>query len=78
MVRPSVFDVLVYEVEVPALGRHGTFYIEDGYPHRIVRWDLEPDVRGELTVSKRLAYWKLNREGDEKILKELGLTAAVK
>ncbi|MGD8413736.1 MAG: hypothetical protein PVF33_05865 [Candidatus Latescibacterota bacterium] len=70
------FDTIVYDVA--AAGRKGVFHVEKQYPHRIVRWELSPDVRGELTGSDRLQYWKLNREGDESYLKELGLPAAVK
>jgi hypothetical protein len=74
-VPAGAFDVIVYEVS--SNGRSGVFYIESVYPHRIVRWQLSPDVSGELTGSKRLKYWELNREGDEKYLKDLGLTPAV-
>jgi hypothetical protein len=70
------FAAIVYDVSVD--GRDGAFYIEEAYPHRIVRWELSPDVKGELTGSKRLEYWRLNREGDAKYLKELGVPVAVK
>lgn len=69
------FDVIVYDVS--SGNRGGVFHVESAYPHRIVRWQILPDVRGELTGTKRMKYWELNREGDEKHLKELGLTAAV-
>jgi hypothetical protein len=70
------FDAIVYDVS--SGGRSGVFYIESDYPHRIVRWQLAPDVAGELTGTTRLKYWQLQREGDEQYLKELGLPAAVK
>lgn len=66
------FDAIVYRVD-PADGRRGTFYIEAKYPHRIVRWELAPDVSGELTGSTRLEYWRLNQEGDERYRDALGL-----
>jgi len=70
------FETIVYVV---ASGdRTGVFYVEKEHPHRIVRWELAPDAKGELTGTKRLQYWRLNREGDEGYLKELGLPAAVK
>ena len=70
------FEAIVYTV---ASGdRRGVFYVEKEYPHRIVRWELAPDVRGELTGTKRLQYWRLNKVGDEGYLKELGLPTAVK
>lgn len=70
------FEALVYDVRTGE--RTGVFHIEQAYPHRIVRWELAPDVRGELTGSTRLKYWRLNGEGDEGHLKELGLAPTVK
>jgi hypothetical protein len=75
-VHAGEFDAMVYDVSTD--GRSGVFYVESVYPHRIVRWELAPDVAGELTGTKRLQYWKLQREGDESHLKELGLPTAVK
>jgi hypothetical protein len=66
------FETILYEVET-ADGRKGRFYIEDHYPHRIVRWEMSPDVKAELTGSERLQYWKLNQNGNESYLKKLGL-----
>lgn len=68
------FTVIVYDVRI-ADGRAGTFWIEAGYPHRIVKWSLPPDVSGELTGSQRLEYWRLNAEGNENYLGDLGLPA---
>ena len=65
------FSVMVYDVRTD--GRNGVFYVDTAYPHRIVRWELAPDLKGELTGSKRMEYWKLNREGDEKHLQQLGI-----
>lgn len=70
----------VVYVLTTANGRRGVFHIEREYPHRIVRWLWEGGdgaalhESGELTGSARLAYWKLNREGDESYLEQLGLT----
>ena len=66
------FTTMVYRVDI-ADGRKGVFYIEDAYPHRIIRWELLPDVEGVMTGSKRLVYWQLNKNGNEKYLKEIGL-----
>jgi hypothetical protein len=66
------FETTLYDVRIGD-GRAGTFYIESAYPHRIVKWSLPPDGSGELTGSTRLPYWKLNQEGDESYLKEIGL-----
>jgi hypothetical protein len=65
------FSAMVYDVEVQE--RKGEFFIEAAYPHRIVRWQLAPDIGAELTGSTRTKYWGLNREGDEKHLSELGI-----
>jgi hypothetical protein len=71
------FETSMYSVTTDD-GRTGTFHIEAEYPHRIVKWSLDPDVSGELTGSARLKYWELNGEGDEKYLKEIGLGDLVK
>jgi hypothetical protein len=47
--------------------------VETAYPHRILAWSCEDGEAAKLTGSKRLAYWQTNREGDEKLLEELGL-----
>ncbi len=66
------FATMVYTITISD-GREGTFFVEMEYPHKIVRWELPPDARGELAGSKRLAYWKLNGEGEESYLADLGL-----
>jgi hypothetical protein len=66
------FTTVVYDVRAGD-GRTGTFWIEAAYPHRVVKWSLLPDVSGELTGSARLAYWKLNGEGNERCLRQIGL-----
>jgi hypothetical protein len=71
-VPAGTFETIVYKIGTGS-NRDGTFYIEKDYPHRIVRWQLPPDVRGELTGSERLQYWRLNRNGHESYLEKLGL-----
>jgi hypothetical protein len=71
-VPAGTFDCMRYDVGVDG-GRSGQFFIEAAYPHRIIKWSLPPDVNGELTGSTRLPYWKLNQEGDESYLNEIGL-----
>ncbi|MFQ5511666.1 MAG: hypothetical protein ACE5EO_07440 [Candidatus Krumholzibacteriia bacterium] len=66
------FKVMVYRVAVDD-GRDGTFYVEEQYPHRIVKWRFAPDLDAELTGSERLQYWRLNQNGHESYLKKLGL-----
>ncbi len=71
-VRAGRFKVMVYKIKIDD-GREGTFYIEEPYPHRIVKWELAPDLSAELTGSERLQYWRLNHNGHESYLKKLGL-----
>jgi len=66
------FDVMVYTVTIDG-GREGTYYIEQAYPHRVIRWNMLPDVKAELTGSKRLVYWELKGNGGEEHLRSLGL-----
>jgi len=70
------YDVIVYDVSIDE--RRGVFFVENAYPHRIIRWELAPDVKGELTGSKRLAYWRLNNDGGEQHLNDLGLPLAIR
>lgn len=65
-------EVMVYGVGING-GRQGIYYVETTYRHRIIRWEMPPDVLDELTGSARLAYWTLNKNGDEKYLRVLGL-----
>jgi len=70
-VPAGTFDTIVYAIQVGK--RAGTFHVEKEYPHRIIRWGLAPDIRGELTGTVRLPYWELNKNGDESYLEKLGL-----
>ena len=65
--------------------RIGTFWVEQAYPHRIVRWSWSSTAQGdrraseatesaELAGSARLPYWELHANGQETYLKELGLS----
>jgi len=77
------FQAIVYTVRVKD-GRTGRFWIEPAYPHRILRWSWLPPRgehqmraegadEGELIRSTRLPYWRLNQEGGERYLTEMGL-----
>jgi hypothetical protein len=60
-------------------GREGRFWIEQAYPHRIVRWEWGPGGAadsGELTGTVREKYWQLSGNGDERYLQQLGLAGA--
>jgi len=65
-------------------GREGIFWVEEAAPHRLLRWTWSGAARGsrmggdaaeraELTGTVRVPYWNLNRNGDERRLRELGL-----
>jgi len=86
-VPAGTFATIVYVVRA-ADGREGRFHVEAADPHRIVRWEWIPPGatgqgrglggtdRGELTGSRRLAYWKLHDPGDERYLDSLGIGPA--
>ena len=83
-VPAGTFDADVTTVRV-ADGREGRFWIERAYPHRVLKWAWTPPNAGasrmgadgadggELAGSKRLPYWQLHANGDERYLRELGL-----
>jgi len=71
-VPAGTFSTMLYDVRAGD-GRSGQFWVEEVWPHRIVRWSLPPDVSGELLGSERLEYWKLNAEGGERHLSGIGL-----
>jgi hypothetical protein len=83
-VPAGAFEADVTTVRV-ADGREGRFWIERAYPHRILKWAWAPATKGgsrggsdgadggELTGSKRLPYWTLHRNGDERYLPDIGL-----
>ncbi len=49
------------------------YWVERAFPKRIVAWQGPSQERAELLGSKRMAYWKLNQNGGEKHLRDLGL-----
>ncbi len=85
-VPAGAFDVTRYVVRT-ADGRRGTLDVELKAPYRVVAWTWGPPRgvdpkhwlggtdQGELTGSARLAYWKLNKLGDERYLDSLGIRA---
>lgn len=84
-VPAGTFDADLTTVRV-ADGRVGRFWIERAYPHRVLKWAWSPPAKaatrmgqdgadeGELTGSKRLPYWELHQNGDERYLRDLGLS----
>ena len=55
-------------------GHRWTFYVDDSFPHRIVKWTRSDGYSGELLKSKRMKYWAMNAERFSKSVKDLGLT----
>jgi hypothetical protein len=84
------FRAILYTVRAAAgragEGRTGRFWIEAAYPHRVLRWSwtaraeraegrlADGTDEGELIRSTRLPYWRLNGEGGERYLSEMGLS----
>jgi hypothetical protein len=66
------FEVTTYTVEV-ADGRTFTFAIEVASPHRLIRQTGPEGEELALTGSKRMPYWKLNSNGHERHLQDIGL-----
>jgi hypothetical protein len=71
-VPAGTFEVV--EVTVQSGSLSSSWQVETAAPHRIVRFTTSEGELGELVASQRMAYWQLNREGDEQRLTELGLT----
>lgn len=66
------FSTRVWTI-TPKNGAATIFYVDDAYPHRIVKWEAADGEVAELTGSARLKYWELKRNEDEKMLRKLGL-----
>jgi hypothetical protein len=85
VVPAGSFAAILYTVKIED-GRTGRFWVEASYPHRILKWAwtavpakgagrMAGDGldEGELIRSTRLPYWRLNRPGDERYQKDIGL-----
>ncbi len=68
-------EVLAARIAGDGNERTWTFDVEAAFPHRIVRWSRSDGLEATLLAAKRLAYWKLNQEGKQSVLAELGLGA---
>ncbi len=67
-------DFEAYEVSWDRVnGSRCTAQVEAAYPHKIVGWRCNDGEEAKLTGTTRLAYWGTSREGDEKLLEEIGL-----
>jgi hypothetical protein len=52
-----------------------TFEVERDPPRRVLGWTTSTGETAELLSTERLAYWELNRPGDESWREALGLSA---
>lgn len=59
--------------ELEAGDYHRTFWVEEEAPRRVLAWETSLGDRAELLATERLAYWELNRPGDEAWREALGL-----
>lgn len=50
-----------------------TFWVEAEAPRRVLAWETSLGDRAEILATERLAYWELNRPGDEEWREALGL-----
>jgi hypothetical protein len=50
-----------------------TLDVEVSAPYRVVQWACSDGEIAQLTGTRRIAYWQRAREGDEQLLKDLGL-----
>jgi hypothetical protein len=53
-------------------GSRCEYQVEAEYPHRIIGWSCSDGEVAQLTGSTRLDYWRTNREGDERWLRQIG------
>ena len=51
-----------------------TVWVEQAYPHRILKWEDGNGGSGELIASVREPYWNLKRREDEKFRVQLGIS----
>ena len=71
------FEVVTWTVAVQG-GPTTTFLIESRPPFRLVRWTTDDGEDAALLGSTRQPYWRLNKSGGEKYLKEMGLPVPVR
>lgn len=60
-----------WTIKTPDAGTY-IYYVEAGWPHRIIKWHSDQGEAGVIKGSIRLPYWALHDNGDEKYLHDLG------
>jgi len=71
-VPAGTFEVRRREVNVEDV-RTFTFYVEEAWPHRIVRMTRSDGFEASLVGTDRMPYWQLHDEGDEANLSRIGM-----
>jgi len=69
------FGVYTYVVTLSGAEKsdRGTFHVEAAPPYRLVHYRWESGEEATLLGSSRLPYWQLQHNGEEVLLKQLGL-----
>lgn len=67
------FQVWTYNVQVQG-GDHASFHIESVPPYRLIHYRWDAGEEATLRGSARLHYWQQNSNGNEDLLKKLGLS----
>jgi hypothetical protein len=75
-VPAGTFAALRYRLEASD-GRTGVVELEEAHPHRLLTWSWARDGEvldsAELTGSRRMKYWELQAEGEERLRRDIGL-----
>jgi hypothetical protein len=72
--KAGTFKVDTLKAEIEG-GTSWTYYVETTSPHRLIKWEDSSGKSAELLGEKRLRYWQMTKEGYEKALKDLGISA---
>jgi hypothetical protein len=68
----GVFDVVRFDAQT-AGGPTMSFYVEAAPPSRLIGWKRSDGEEGWIRGSIRTAYWTENHEGNEALLRQLGM-----
>ena len=79
------FEVETWSVKIDRQGTPGprldwkspkvyTIEVEHAQPHRVIRWSTNDGYKAQMLASKRLKYWAMSGNGQERALEQIGLT----
>lgn len=66
--RVPAGEFTAYRVQIRHSGGEDRLWFEKDFPHRMLKWETYAGNSYLLKKSQRLAYWELNKPGDEKYL----------